>query len=169
MNTLARIDPPQESASVVIVADVSGSMQGRRIQRLRAELKRLWPELNARLMAFSFSCRWCDGPDDLPEPNGNTDLAAALEMAATVWPAEVVVISDGMPDSPDAAIEAAGLIPGTISVLFVGDDGDVLGATFMKQLAKVGGGKMVHRDIGKNLAIGGDLRGLLALDPPIAL
>ncbi len=61
------------------------------------------------------------------------------------------------------------MLPGTISVLFVGSDDDASGAEFMRRLAAVGGGMFAHRDLAKNLAIGGDLRGMLALPPPIAL
>lgn len=169
MTSIVKAAPPKDQAAVVILADVSGSMAGARIARLGDELRRLWPEINARLLAFSFEARWVDGPAGLPRPMGNTDLEAALLLAASVWPSEVIVISDGLPDDQDAAIRAANQVPGIISVLFVGDDGDVEGAAFMRRLAAVGGGVMVHKDIAKHLAIGDDLRGMLALDKPIAL
>jgi len=61
------------------------------------------------------------------------------------------------------------LIPGTISVLFVGSDDDIRGADFMRRLALLGGGMYAQKDLAKNLQIGGELREMLALPAPIAL
>lgn len=160
---------PKESASVVVLADVSGSMRGTKIRRLKDELNRLWPEVKARLMAFSDQADWLAGPDALPEPCGGTDLAWALDKAAEVWPSEVVVISDGLPMNEEAALAAAERVPGVISVCFIGDDEDHRGAAFMRRLAAVGGGTMVHKDLAKGMSIGTELRSMLALAPPIAL
>lgn len=160
---------PKESASVVIMADVSGSMRGAKIRRLKDELNRLWPEIKARLMAFSDRPDWVEAPASLPEPFGGTNLAWALEKVAEVWPSEVVVISDGLPQDEEAALSAAERVPGVINVCFVGDDEDHRGAAFMRRLAAVGGGTMVHKDLAKNMSIGTELRSMLALAPPIAL
>ena len=159
----------QDTASTVIIADVSGSMRGDKITRLKRELSNLWPEINARLLAFSDVARWCDGPNDLPEVGGSTNLRRALELAAKVWPSEVIVISDGRPQDETGALDAASLIPGTVSVLFVGPDDDQIGADFMRRLAALGGGLFAHRDLARNLAIGDDLRKMLALPAPISL
>jgi len=161
----------EDSSAVVICCDVSGSMAGQKIIRLRQELQRLWPEIKARLICFGFTARWVEGgPNALPEPSGSTDMRGALELAGTVWPSEVIVISDGRPDDQEGTLEVARMLPGTISVLFVGADEDQHGAAFMRRLAAVGGGTMVHKDLARNMAIGGDLRGLLALpSPPTAL
>lgn len=159
----------QDSASVVILADVSGSMRGEKILRLKRELSRLWPEITARLLAFAYDAKWCDGPDDLPDVGGGTDMRRAFEVAATVWPSEVIVISDGRPQDEAGALIAVQLIPGTISVLFVGGDEDLAGADFMRRLAALGGGMFAHRDLAKNLSIGGELREMLALPAPISL
>lgn len=56
-----------------------------------------------------------------------------------------------------------------IQELQVGDDDDMRGAEFMRRLARVGGGTMVHKDLAKNVAIEGALRGMLSLPLPIAL
>lgn len=159
-----------ETAAVVVMADISGSMRGNKIERLKRELSRLWPELGkARLMSFADNPRWVDGPNDLPPVGGNTDLAAALTLAAGAWPSEVVVISDGLPQDEQGALDAAQMIPGTISVLFIGDEMDQRGADFMRRLALVGGGMFAHKDLGRSMAIEGTLRGMLALPAPIAL
>ena len=132
----------------------------------------LWPDMKgARLIAFGFTAAWIQGgPEKIPEPSGSTDMKGALRLAGTVWPSEVIVISDGLPDDPEGTLQVAAQLPGTISVLFVGDDGDLRGAEFMRRLARVGGGVMVHRDLAKNLSIGGEMRAMLALpSPPVAL
>lgn len=166
---IVRHERVEDTSAVVILCDVSGSMRGRKIERLRKELGRLWPEIRARLMWFADGNGWIDGPAQLPGPEGGTYLADALDRAATVFPSEVIVISDGLPESEDRALEAAARLPGIINVVFVGGDDDMRGAEFMRRLARAGGGVMVHKDLAKNLSIEGDLRGMLALPPPIAL
>lgn len=157
------------NASVVVIADVSGSMRGENISRLKTELNFLWSEINARLLAFSDDARWCDGPNDLPDAGGSTNLRQALEVAAKVSPAEVIVISDGRPQDTRGALEAALLIPGTISVSFVGPENDSIGANFMRELAILNGGRFAHRDLAKHRALEGALREMLALAAPIPL
>jgi Mg-chelatase subunit ChlD len=169
MREIVAMPRVQDTTATLILADVSGSMQGSKIKRLRSELRVLWPEIKARLMSFADRFQWHESPDHLPEPHGGTDLAGALELAATVWPSEVIVISDGLPADEEAAIQAARMIPGTISVLFVGSDDDQRGLAFLRRLAAVGGGQFAHRDLAKNLSIAGEVRGMLALPPPIAL
>lgn len=162
--------PVQDTCAIVVCCDVSGSMRGQKIVRLREELTRLWPEVKAKLICFGFTSRWVEGgPNNLPEPSGSTDMRGALELAGTVFPSEVIVISDGRPDDEQGTLDAAAMLPGVINVLFVGDDGDTHGAAFMRRLAAVGGGVMCHRDLAKNMSIGGELRSMLALPPPIAL
>lgn len=157
-------------AGTVFLLDVSSSMIGRKIEVLKKTLANLWPEYKARLLVFSDSCRWIDSPTRIPQPDGSTDLTGALEMAAAACPSQVIVISDGLPNCEESALEAADLIPGVIDVFFCGDDEDRDGAEFLRKLARRGGGRFAHKDLGKGLAIGQDLRGMLALaPPPIAL
>jgi hypothetical protein len=98
-----------------------------------------------------------------------TIVSSALMLAAHVWPSEVIVISDGLPQDEGAALEAAQALPGTISVLFIGDEHDRAGADFMRRLALMGGGMFAHKDLAQSIAIEGTLRGMLALPAPIAL
>ena len=112
---------------------------------------------------------WIDGPAMLPAPEGGTDLTGALELASQAWPSEVLVISDGLPADEAGALKAAELIPGTISVLFVGSDDDQRGLEFLRRLAAVGGGIFARKDLSKHMEIGTELREMLALPPPIAL
>lgn len=165
-----RLPNTPEPASLVILADVSGSMRGDKIARLKRELTAVWAEIpGARLMSFATDLRWLGGPGSLPAAGGGTDLKGALIAALEVWPGEVLVISDGLPDDQAGALEAARQIPGTISVLFVGADEDHGGAEFMRKLALLGGGMYAAKDLAKHVAISSDLRGMLALPPPIAL
>lgn len=157
------------TASRVIVADVSGSMRGERIRRLQASLERIWSDVGAKLLAFNWQLLWCDSPANLPPPDGSTNLAAALYEAAKLSPAEVIVISDGRPDDEEAAIHAAAAIPGVISTFFCGADSDVRGKAFLARLARVGGGEFACKDIGKCVSIESEIRGIIALDKPIAL
>lgn len=169
-NLVKRDAPTPEPASLVILADTSGSMRGDKINRLRRELLAVWPDVpGARLLSFDSDLRWLDGPGDLPAPGGGTDLKGALVAAATVWPGEVLVISDGRPDDEQGALEAARKVPGTISVLFVGSDDDHGGAEFLRRLATLGGGMYAHRDLAKHMALEGEIRGMLALPPPLAM
>ena len=159
----------ENTAAVVILCDVSGSMMGRKIERLRRELNKIWPETKARLMWFADKCEWIDTPDQLPHPDGGTFLDDALNLAGTVFPSEVIVISDGRPQSESRALEVAAHLPGTINVCFIGSDDDIKGAEFMHRLARVGGGVMVHKDLARNVGIESSIREMLALPPPIAL
>lgn len=173
MNTPLAIIPAatrvEATAARVFIADVSGSMRGRKYDRLKDSLRRTASDVGAAVVAFNYVARWCDSVDDIPPPEGGTDLAAALRLAAGRFPAEVVVFSDGLPNDERAALEAAALVPGIISCVFVGDDGDRAGMDFMRKLARVGGGEAVHRDLDKVASIEADVRAILALDAPIAL
>jgi Mg-chelatase subunit ChlD len=157
------------NASMIILADVSGSMKGDKIVRLRKALKEMWPELNAILIAFSYKTWICETPDNLPEPDGGTDMIAGFEHAAKFFPSETIVISDGRPNDESGTLNAASLLPGVISVLFVGNDEDTMGADFMQRLAHIGGGMYGHKDLAKHPSITGEIRTLLGLPSPIAL
>jgi hypothetical protein len=158
-----------EKSKTVILADVSESMAGDNIRRLKGELFRLWPEVTGRILAFNDRVQWCDAPAELPEPFGGTDMKLALETAAKVWPSKVVIISDGEPQDEEGALQAASGIPGIIDVLFVGPESNRSAADFLRRLAKLGGGIFAQRDLAKNMSITGELRKMLALPGPIAL
>jgi len=156
------------TAAIVLIADVSASMRGRKYDRLKASIRDM-VNRKALLLAFSWRTWWCETADDMPRPEGDTDLAAALLVAAEKFPAKVIVLSDGVPNDEQAALRAADRIPGVISCAFVGDDDDRAGMEFMRKLARVGGGDVIHRDLGKIASIEADVRAMLALDAPIAL
>jgi len=156
------------TAAIVLIADVSASMRGRKYDRLKASIRDMVDE-RALLLAFSWRTWWCETVDGMPRPEGDTDLAAALLAAAERFPAKVVVLSDGVPNDELAALKAADAIPGVISCVFIGDDDDRAGMEFMRKLARVGGGEAIHRDLTKVASVKADVRAMLALDAPVAL
>lgn len=156
------------TAAIVLIADVSASMRGRKYDRLKASIRDMVDE-RALLLAFSWRTWWCETVDGMPRPEGDTDLAAALLAAAERFPAKVVVLSDGVPNDELAALKAADAIPGVISCVFIGDDDDRAGMEFMRKLARVGGGEAIHRDLTKVASVKADVRAMLALDAPITL
>ncbi len=158
-------------AAVVILCDVSGSMRGKRIERLRQALQNLWPEIRkARLLAFSDEVKAVAEPQSLPEPGGGTVMHLALYAAAKLMPAKAILISDGLPEDQERALVAASCVPGVVDVIFVGDADDKQATDFMMKLARIGGGQSVVRDIGKSAALlAPTLREMLALPSPIAL
>jgi hypothetical protein len=168
----ARLDGA--GSSVAILADVSSSMDERAGSRRKADvlgeaLVTLWPELPAaRLIAFGSTAREVDSPADLPAPSGGTALHLALDAAAAHRPGRTVVISDGRPDSEDAAIAAADGVPGVIDVIYCGPDSDAQAIAFMHRLARKGGGRVVVRDIAREARprLAPALRGLLGLPGP---
>lgn len=129
-----------------VVADVSTSMdewagQRRKIDILREALKNIPPAI--RIIAFSSIAQDVTG-HPLPPPSGSTALHLALDQAAALDPGHVLVISDGHPDDPAAALRAADQMPGVqIDVIYCGPDHDHRGMAFMRRLAR--GGGQVHR------------------------
>lgn len=167
----SRAELDAHGAATVILADVSGSMRGEKIRLLTEALTRLWPGLpKAALISFSAFPTRIHGPEALPVPHGSTNLAGALELATTLHPAKVIVISDGRPDDEEGALAAADQIPGMIDVLYVGDDDNTEAIAFMKSLAMAGGGECVCNDIAKTrLALAAPISALLGLPAPMAL
>src|SRR3954454_19197901 len=96
------------------ILDCSGSMaepvgRQRRIDVLQTILDRILPAApGACLIAFASIPVVLDRGARLPEPGGSTALHLALEVAAGLQPEQVIVITDGEPNDPDAALEAAG-------------------------------------------------------------
>jgi len=131
----------------ILICDVSGSMSEhdapghrRRIDALRdvvLQLRRDYPQI--RLLAFASRPAWVVA---LPEPGGGTALHLALDFARPAVKTESVVclISDGLPDSTDAALEAARRFPARLNVFYVGPEGG-LGQRFLQELAAASGGQ----------------------------
>ncbi|RPE74666.1 vWA domain-containing protein [Vulcaniibacterium tengchongense] len=133
---------------IVILADVSGSMgaesgDGRRkIDVLREAVSAA--RGGARLVAFS--SQPCD-VDSIPEPEANTNLAAALDYVRASDPGVTLLISDGEPDNEAAALASARKFRGAIDVLYIGPESNTRAIAFMRKLAASAGGDLMVNDI----------------------
>ncbi len=72
-------------------------------------------------------------------PEGTTNLAGALKISNEKGAYEHIVVSDGLPDSPDMVLEYAVKNEMKVSTIFLGDDSG--GRTFMDRLASATGGR----------------------------
>lgn len=166
----------------VILADISESMSERdavrgermpprRIDRLAKVLDYLLVRIRVRsLICFS------DLPVEvplvgrvqLPEPAGSTGLDVALRHVADLVPKprRCIVISDGMPNSVSAALEAArALSPMILDAYYVGPDALDYALRFMADLAAAGapGGKSGNFDMTDPVLLGSELHRRLLL------
>jgi hypothetical protein len=168
----ARID--SAGTTTVLLADCSSSMAeaaGGRTKAaiLREALDSVWPDCpGAVLIAFGSTAQAVGSPSELPSPAGGTALHLALEAATAHRPRRSVVISDGRPDSEDAALDAAAGLPGLIDVIYCGPDSDATALDFMRRLARTGGGRVVIRDVVRMArpALGPAVREMLGLPAP---
>lgn len=145
-----RID--RRRGQAVILADISASMGGpawggqRKIDVLREAVAGAMRQAAARLFVFSADVREVR---DVPEPEHNTNLTAALRAARQLDPGVTLVISDGQPDNAAAAIEEARQFRGVIDVLYIGPERDRAAIEFMKRLAAAAGGDVRTHDVAR--------------------
>jgi len=138
----------------ICVADMSGSMREPAIEgKSRFECLKIALETHAaRLQLLAFNNRvWECSPADLDNPSGGTALHSALQHARALEPIHVLVICDGEPNNPQAAIDEAALIAANcvIDALYIGpmDDAHEQGRHFMSDLAEVGRGRYIEFDM----------------------
>jgi hypothetical protein len=146
-NYKARIGSGNSNSRVMLI-DTSGSMdeicQGagrkRRIDILKEAIASIgWQDY--QLVCFNFQVVPIQDVRDICEPCGGTALHRAIDYAASLYPSQTLVISDGEPEDEYEAIRAAKKLSGTISTLYVGDDNNKEAIAFMAKLAKLGCGK----------------------------
>lgn len=136
--------------SAVALVDTSGSMVQREGGRRRIDLladvlqQVLTADPAIRVITFGSVPEELTGVEPnrrLPEPCGSTALHLALERVAQgPHPSRLVVISDGSPDDPPAALVAAkALAPVIIDAYYVGPDDDRAAIGFMRALSLAGG------------------------------
>jgi len=135
-------------AKIVLLLDVSGSMsehvgEKRKIDHLREAVQNY-----TALRKVSFSGDIYE--NSIPDPKTNTDLAYAFEYLLSSNPLEIILISDGLPDSEIDAINTAKLLNCPVNIIYVGPGSDK-GETFMKRLAFETQGKQVTVDTTKEL------------------
>ncbi len=155
-----------------LLLDTSGSMsmeckgKDRRIDVLRKAVEALdWQSY--RLFTFDSFCVEIPNPSALWATGGGTALDLGLKEIAKLNPSQTVIISDGEPNNEQDAIAAAGLLSGTISTVYIGDDIDKSAIAFMRKLATLGCGNTYVRDLGRGHAeLSGTISNLL---PPSKL
>lgn len=134
----------------VVLCDTSSSMADSagartRIQHVRDALNQV-VQPDHVLLAFNSSVTCMQSVADLPTPSGGTALELGLSEAAARSPAATLVISDGEPNNPAAALDVARRMTGRIDVIYCGDERNSEAVAFMRELAHIGAGRVhVHR------------------------
>lgn len=148
------------NVDALILVDTSASMHATDaaggVERYRAacdELKRLQATLPGKIGVVSFSdyAKFC--PGGVPEfISGSTNLVGGLKFiqAADTLGIKFIVISDGEPDSEQAAIDLARKFKTQIDVVYIGPERGG-GSLFLGRLAEASGGKYMAADLAKDL------------------
>ncbi len=151
------------SCDAIILCDVSGSMGAydsrggkTRYEVALEELAALQAHMPGKLAIIAFSDNTLFVPGGAPPLLGmGTNLTGALRFAkvADVPGMRFVVISDGQPDDPGAALAVAATYKAKISTIFCGRENDTEGGrAFLLKLATASGGQAVTADRAKELA-----------------
>jgi Mg-chelatase subunit ChlD len=137
------------SCEVLVLIDQSGSMAAKdapggvsRFDAADSELFRLQRQHPGEVAVISFSSTVEFCPGGVPNrENGMTDMAAALNFARVADGAsQIVLISDGDPNSQDEALAAARRYQNPIHTIYIGPE-DGPGRAFLARLAKATGGQ----------------------------
>jgi uncharacterized protein with von Willebrand factor type A (vWA) domain len=152
------------NCEVAVLIDQSGSMSVQdapggksRFDAADAELIGLQKQHYGKVAVISFSNRVQFCPGGLPNrEGGGTDMAAALDFGRTFdGVSKVVLISDGLPDSGEAALRAAHRYRHPIHTIYIGPEDDRDGGRlFLAQLAAATGGQALKSDAPGLLAEG---------------
>lgn len=158
----------RREGNIFLLLDCSGSMSStinngkRRITGLRETVRSIQAERNdnpLKMVQFGVGHE----PNfitSIPDPSGGTPLHLAIDFARANRAGRAIVISDGIPDSQGAALEAASRFGGRIDVVFVGNPGEP-GERFLKQLAESTGGESFTGDLSDPKMLAGKVTLLL--------
>lgn len=150
------------SADVIILVDVSGSMNARDSRNNQSrydvacqELARLQRDLPGKVAVVAFSSTVQFAPGGVPPfEAGGTDLVAALRFVQVAdGLMRFIVISDGEPQDKEKSLAIARQFKSRIDVIYVGPEDDYAGGRrFLEQLASSSGGQFVTADRAMELA-----------------
>src|SRR5262245_12590486 len=125
----------------------------RRIDALRKVVRMVKAEKNVPTAAFGRfyssdgSFQLVRVVEDVPEPEGMTPLAEAIDFGRREGATHLVVVTDGEPDNEQRALAAAQAFANPIDVFFVGDAPSA-GERFAQRLAQLTGGTFGNADLG---------------------
>lgn len=139
----------------ILMIDTSASMRtddcqnGKtRHQTACEELRRLQRQLPGKLAVIEWanSHAFCPGGIPGPAVGFATDMAGVLEFVHTADDCGIkfILISDGEPDSEDAALNMAKLFKSHIDTIYIGPEGGA-GAEFLRRLSSLTGGQSVSQ------------------------
>lgn len=163
LSDLVRVRGGEE---VYLLVDTSGSMDaghpmknGRApIDALRDVVKDIQTKRPVKLIAFGDEGAFATST--VPDARGGTPLHRAIDLAKQLNVSRCIVLSDGIPDDTNAAMESARAFGGQIDVVYIGDPGG-RGERFLKQLAESTGGTEFHGDLSQMKELVGQIMGLL--------
>lgn len=141
----------------ILLLDTSGSMSDyvrsedneheTKIQALWTLVQQLRAQgLEFKICEFNSIPQWSQGIT-CPNPVGGTALAEAIDFIASARPRQLTIITDGCPNNPYAALEAAKQLACKVNVLFVGSADDTYGQAFCKKLADACNGIYAYNDL----------------------
>ncbi len=144
------------NCQILVLIDQSGSMSdtdapgGRsRYDAAEDELARLQQQHPGQVgvVEFSYSIRFCPGGRPSREGLG-TDMTGVLNFARVAdGVCQIVLISDGLPNTPEAALQAARRYHHPIHTIYIGPENDFEGGRqFLWQLAHSTGGRALQSD-----------------------
>lgn len=159
-------------SDVVVLADLSGSMQDvigssglPKYHHLKIALDDVMKyHPTVRVVAFADNIRLIKSVSELPKAGGvlgtGTGLAQAIRYASKRWkPRKTIIISDGLPNDEDDALEASQAITGQVDAIYCGPDNHPA-VKFLASLTKACGGES-HVWDGYRGEIASHIRGLL--------
>jgi Mg-chelatase subunit ChlD len=147
----------------LLLVDVSSSMAervaaGKKITLLREVVRDLLKTHAVPVAAFGG--REVYLVEEIPDPNGGTPLAEAIDFATHEGANHLVVVTDGQPNHEGGAFAAARTFGGTIDTFYIGDGND-RGSQFCQELSAMTGGVAHLTDLGKPKELSAKIAGLL--------